>query len=202
MVVVAKWWLESNSNAQVYNNWTDTSMSYNGSNAVFSGSGYILVNDWSGVIHWLSSLSFECFCKVTWSWDQFIMAWREWWWFFIKNNASNLFTSAVYTTWAFRENTLWITWNDWKRHHIWVNYDWTNKVSYVDWKQAHTVWQTGTLRDNSLWTPRYIQFWANRQSWPAYNNKLTWWVRQWIIHNSSNPAVYYKNRRAYLKWFI
>lgn len=203
MAVVAAWQLKNSSTASVYNNGTDTSMSYSGSNAIFSWSWYIEVNDWTWIIHWTSWATIECYAKVTWSGDQFIMAGWEWGGFILKNNASNLIETALYTNAAtFNSNSTGVTGNDGKYHHIVMTYDGSNKISYVDGIQKHSIAQTWTIRDNWWWSPRFIQFWANRQAWPTYNNKLTGGITEWRIDSTWLSATYVKNRFTYLTWLF
>lgn len=202
MAVVAEWRLKSNSTASVYNNGTDTSMTYSGSNAILSGSGYVEVNDGSWVIHGTSACTVECMLKVTGSWDQFIFSGWEYGGFFIKNSSGNLLTSALYTTGAFNENSTGVTGNDGKWHHVAIVYTGSNKISYVDGVQKHTIAQTWTIRDNGGGSPRYIQVWTNRQAWPTYTSKMTGGVTEARIDSTWLSASAVKNRYAWLTWFF
>lgn len=192
--------LKNNSTASVYNNGSDSSMSYNWSNGIFSWSWYIEIADSSEVIRTIWAMSAEVFVKVLGNASQFIFAGWEKWCFIIKINASNYIETLIKTS-STVTNTSTKNISDWLWHTVAVDYTGAKQITYVDWINVKENNQTGnTVYFNT--TPWYFQFWANRQTWPTYSEKLTWWITEWVLHNSSNPPAYYKNRYCILKWFI
>lgn len=196
MAVVGAWPLKSNSTAAVYNNGTDTSMTYNGSNGIFSGSGYVEVSDSSNIVQTKGAMSVEVVFKCTASGGMMIAAnWESGCWI-IKQNASNNLETLVRTGSIVTNSTSKAT-NDSKWHHAAIDYTGANHVTYFDGYPVTTTAQTGNTA--YLGTPGYIQFGANRQAGPSYTEKLTGGVSNVVIHDQTRSAAYWKNRSAYFK---